>query len=338
MDDRTLIVSYAIDDRVYSRARGASRNRPELESKAVIEHTSDLARWQKFVCESFVPLTVQASPTSPFTARLAGRTCDGVFFSTIWASPHMVSRTPAHIAESASEYLKLTLLQSGSGLLRQDGREVLIHPGDIVLYDTSRPYVLEFTVDVSAIVVMFPHALLGMDRRGLSALTAIVLAKGSFARSVALFLRGLPSALDSLDAPTAARLTHNTVDLIQTMVRYELSSAASEDPNAELMLRIDDYINSHLDVHGLTPSMVAAANYISTRHLHELFHRRGLTVSRVVRERQLEHARRDLMDPMRRNESIGAIAKAWGFSDATRFSKSFREYVGMPPRAFRAAH
>lgn len=337
MHDRSRIVSFSIDDRVYSDGSGSDRKSSITGRAVLVEHTSELARWQRFACQSFVPLTIEASATTPFNARFTGRTCDGVLFSTIWATPHTVSRTVAHIAESTSDYLKLTLVQTGAALLSQDGRDVHIQPGDIVLYDTSRPYTLEFTEAVSAIVVMFPHTLLGMDRRGLAALTAIRLARGSFAKSVALFLRGLPSALDSLDDPTATRLTHNTVDLIQTMVRFELSTATAEDPNAELMLRIDDYINSHLDVHGLTPGMVAAANFISTRHLHELFHRRGLTVTRVVRERQLERARRDLMDPMRRNDTIGAIGRSWGFSDAAGFSKSFRAYVGVPPREFRAA-
>jgi len=90
----------------------------------------------------------------------------------------------------------------------------------------------------------------------------------------------LPSAFDSLDGATATSATHNAVDLIQTIVGCELQEARRDDPTAELMLRIDDYINAHLDVHGLTPSMVAAAHYISIRHLHELFQKRGTSVSK----------------------------------------------------------
>ena len=65
---------------------------------------------------------------------------------------------------------------------------------------------------------------------------------------------------------------------------------------------------------------------------------RGTTVSQWVRERRLEHIRRDLIDPRRSSEGIAAIAASWGFADASHFSKAFRAHVGVSPSSYREHH
>lgn len=312
---------------------------PELSTRppeSSVVDASVLSRWQTLVSNSFVPLSVEAGPRAPFRARMKSRTCEGVLFSRIQASAHSVSRTREHIDGSQADYLKLTLLVSGTAAITQDGRESLLHGGDIVLYDTTRPYHLDFSQEMAAVVVMFPHSAIGIDCRTLREVTALRLARGSFAMSVGLFLRGIPGALESFDRPTAARATHNAVDLIQTMIGYELAQPGFRDPAADLMMRIDDYIDAHLGTPALTPRMVAAANFISTRRLHELFHRRGTTVTRWIRQRQIERARRDLLDPRRMSEGIGEIARSLGFLDAAQFSKTFRAFTGTSPSSYRS--
>ncbi|NYE21153.1 AraC family transcriptional regulator [Microbacterium immunditiarum] len=305
---------------------------------AVQETTTEIARWQDAVSRSFVPLTVHTPGHSDFRARLEGRVSDGVLFSTIRATPHAVERTPSHIATSPGDYVKLTLQLAGTGLLIQDDRTAALTPGDIVLYDTSRPYTLEFGADLAAVVVMFPHRMIDADPEMLRELTAIrIRGEEGFARAVSHFLAGLASALPTLDGPTGLRITHNTMDLIATMVGSELRGGTWADPAAELLFRIDTYINDHLRDPDLGPERIAAANYISTRYLHTLFQRRETTVSQWVRERRLEHVRRDLIDPRRGAEGIAAIAASWGFVDASHFSKVFRAHAGTSPTAYRAS-
>ena len=305
---------------------------------AVQETTTEIARWQDAVSRSFVPLTVHTPAGADFHARLEGRVSDGVLFSTVRATAHAVERTPAHIVTSPGDYVKLTLQLAGTGILIQDDRTALLAPGDIVLYDTSRPYTLEFGADLAAVVVMFPHRMIDVDAETLHDLTAVrIRGEEGFARAVSHFLAGLATALPTLDGPTGLRITHNTMDLIATMVGSELRGGAWGDPSAELLFRIDSYINANLRRPDLGPETIAAANYISTRYLHSLFQRRGTTVSQWVRERRLEHVRRDLIDPRRRGDGIAAIATSWGFVDASHFSKVFRAHVGTSPTAYRAA-
>jgi len=304
----------------------------------VSEATERAQRWQEVVSRSFVPLTVHPDAHHAFRARLEGRISDGVLFSTVRASPHAVERTAAHVARAPEDYVKLTLQLAGTGMLIQDDRTATLAPGDIVLYDTSRPYTLEFGEGMAAVVVMFPHRRIDVAAESLQQLTAIRIAgEDGFARAVSHFLAGLASALPTLDGPTGLRITHSTMDLIATMVGHELSGASWSDPVTELMFRIDGYINRHLDEPGLGPDAIAAAHFISTRYVHDLFHRRGTSVSRVIRERRLEHIRRDLRDPRHAGEGVAAIAARWGLTDPSHASKAFRAFVGVPPTEYRAS-
>jgi AraC-like DNA-binding protein len=102
------------------------------------------------------------------------------------------------------------------------------------------------------------------------------------------------------------------------------------------VLRIQAYIEERLGDPDLSPRSIAAAHHVSLRALHKLFEGSHTTVADRVRQRRLERARRDLLDPALRHEPVGAIATRWGFSSPTQFSRAFRTAHGVPPGEFRA--
>jgi len=126
------------------------------------------------------------------------------------------------------------------------------------------------------------------------------------------------------------------------MLHAELDLAAdSMKPQALLATSVRDYIEANLADPQLSPASIAAAHFISTRHLHNVFHESGSTVASWIRSRRLERVRRDLRDPLHSGTSVGAVAARWGFLDAAHFSRTFREAFGESPsdwrRAFRRA-
>lgn len=105
---------------------------------------------------SFVPLRFTAEGNAPFTGKLSTADADDVVFTEVVAKPHLVERTPELIADGGSGYYKVSLLLAGSSILVQDGREVVMQPGDLSVYDTSRPYSLLFDEDIRNLIMMFP--------------------------------------------------------------------------------------------------------------------------------------------------------------------------------------
>lgn len=52
---------------------------------------------------------------------------------------------------------------------------------------------------------------------------------------------------------------------------------------------------------------------------------------------RLEGASRDLSDLAQRDRPIAVVARRWGFSDASYFSRRFRQAFGSTPRDWRHA-
>jgi len=300
---------------------------------------TDFASWRALVSQSFVPLNVTAQSTDSFQARLRSRSLGDVFVSEVGANPHSVERTPDLIAEGNPPFFKLSLQLAGTALLMQDGREAVLSPGDMAIYDTQRPYTLTFDDDFRTLVLMFPQTVIDLPPDAVAQITAHRIAGDEgIARVVAPFLAHLTDNMERLTSHSGLRLAHNTVDLVTTMLHSELDTHVgghSTSHRAALVHDIRAYIDDNLANPALSPASIAAANFISTRHLHGVFKDQGVTVSAWIRSRRLEHCRRDLADAIFADRPVSAIAGRWGFTDASHFSRLFRGTFGEPPTEFR---
>lgn len=299
----------------------------------------DFESWKSIVSQSFVPLHVTTKNEDQFHALMHYRSLGDVFISEIGAKSHTVERTPLLIARGDTRYYKLSLQISGVGLLMQDNREVVLHPGDMAIYDTDKPYTLDFDDDFRTLVVMVPQAAIDLPRDVVGQLTATrISGEDGLGRMVGPFLTQVAKNMDDLSGHSGLRLVHNTLDLITTLFHSQLDLARydlAHGHRASLLQEIRAYIDDHLADPNLSPGAIATSNFISTRHLHGIFKEEGVTVSALIRSRRLEHCRRDLADPVFLSKSVSAIAAKWGFVDASHFSRLFRSAFGEAPTDFR---
>lgn len=302
--------------------------------------TENLGDFRSAVSSSFVPLTISNTSgirSTTFSAKMSSATADSVVFTEVAAEPHLVERTDETISHGGSGYYKVSLLLSGRSVLVQDGREVIMQPGDLSIYDTSRPYSLLFTEEFRNLIMMFPKDRLDMPVPFTEQLTAAQLgAETGLAPVVSAFLSQFPAQLADLPDRVRGKLAHTSIDLVGTLLAQMLDSdTAPRDPHQVLLQKIHSYIDTNLGVPDLSPGMIAQAHYISTRHLHSLFRELDTTVSTWIRERRLERCRTDLLDPMLEGRTIAAIAARWGFSDAAHFSRIFKTHFGVSPSELR---
>lgn len=303
-----------------------------------MEEIHDFGSWCRLVARSFVPLEVTSDRARSFRGMMQCRTMEDISIVAVAAERHAVLRTPALIRAGGSRYFKLSIMLSGSGLLIQDNREALLLPGDIAVYDTHRPYTLEFDSDFRSLVLMFPQQLVDLPASAISQLMAIKMSgDAGLGKVISPFLIEMSRNLDQLSGASGARLAHNAVDLVTTMFSAELdiSRGADRSPRAQLMARIRSYIEANLWDAELSPASVAAAHFISYRYLHVLFREENETVANLIRNRRLQQIRRELRDPVHAERSISAIAARWGFSDAAHFSRIFRATFDSTPSEYR---
>lgn len=300
----------------------------------------NISEFRAAVSESFVPLQVSSVGADRFRGVIRGASVDEVHVNDVRATSHVVERTPELIARGDRSYFKVSLMLAGTGLLIQDDREAVLRTGDLAVYDTDRPYSLVFDDDFRTMVVMFPKHLISLPPDMIGQLTAVrISGQEGLGSLVVPYLTQLAGNLDQLAGTTGARLAHSALDLVTTVFTRELGlDESSADPHRALVQRIRAHIDRNLASTDLGPASIAAAHFISTRHLHGLFQEQGMTVSTWIRTRRLEQCRRDLLDPMLADRPVAAIAARWGFVDAAHFSRAFKAAFSVSPSEYRSAH
>lgn len=304
------------------------------------QRADDFDRWREIVSTSFVPLEADPVGPGPFAGQVAGRGLHDLAVVEVDAMAHRVRRTPALISGGGTGYYKVSLQLSGRGFIVQDGREAVLAPGDMAIYDTERPYTLSFHEEFSTLVLMFPKRLIGLDDVDLSVLTAQRLgADDPVAGALVSCIARIGDVLPTVDESIGYRLARNAVDLLGTILATEVHSGEKRGgfEQALQLQRIKDHIEQHLSDPALGPGSIAASHFISARTLHKLFEPTGTTVAAWIRSRRLENAHRELLDPLLSGLPVGTIGARSGLPDAAHFSRVFRSAYGCTPSSLRAA-
>jgi AraC-like DNA-binding protein len=301
--------------------------------------------WKHLLSDTIVPLEVsRPSHDGDFRGSLRGCAMGRLRLIDVHAEPHTARRTARLVKSAPAGCYKIGLQLQGRSVLMQDGKEALLRPGDFTLYDTDRPYTLALSDLHRMLVLVFPYDMLGVPQPGLDRLTATRLPgeTGGTATLIGPFLSKVADLVDEADSPgpgARLRLAGNVLDLLGTVLaeRLEYPLADPDIAHRALMLRITSFIEEHLGEAGLSPAEIAAAHNVSLRQLHKLFHASGTTVAGWIRERRLEHCRRDLRDPGCASRPVAAVGARWGYPDPAHFSRVFKAAYGVGPRDYRVA-
>jgi AraC-like DNA-binding protein len=291
-----------------------------------------LDAWRDLIRDSFVALDIVADHAEGFTGRVRSTDLGHLNLASVESGTQVVTRTP-HLARLDAEvYLQVGLLNRGSALLQQDGREAVLAPGDFAVYETDRPFSWGLKGDWELLVFTWPRASVRLHATVSQALTARCIdGSGGLGAIVGRMLRDLVSAPPELSVDGGIRLGYDISELVTTVASERARPSEPERSSDSLVRRIDEYIAERLSDPNLGPSDIASAHFISTRHLHRLFAGRGRTVTQQIQHLRLERCQLELRHQGYDDRSITEIAWRWGFPDLATFSRAFRNAYGMTP-------
>lgn len=292
--------------------------------------------WIRLVGNRFVPLALTTVNPQGFSGTLRTRYVDGTCVTDIAASSHSVKRLARSINDDDPHHLKLSMQLEGTGLVMQDGRSAHLQSGDVAIYDTTRPYTLEYDGRMRSLVMMFPHSMLGLSANLMHTMTAVRLRGDTgIGRVICPFMQHIAENLDQLEGVGGARIMRSAFDLVTALLSAELQTNTRREPGLVSIDAVTQYIDAHLDDPKMNTDSIACAHFISPRHLQYLFQEKGTTASSYVRSRRLERCRLDLEDPALASRSVIQIAQSWGFGDPSHFSKLFKARFDRSPRKHR---
>ena len=228
------------------------------------------------------------------------------------------------------------LLLSGQYRLEQNGREVFLQPGEMTLYDATRPHQIDCPGPFSQVIVSIPRPLLRNSLAGVEHCTARhipsqqgVSAIGSgFLQSVAQHADQLSKQQFTTLAPQALTLLVDSIASVRPdNIRIGRNRSAS-------LHRVKQFIETHLHEQDLDARLIAAATGFSTRYINSLFTDESTSLMRHVWQRRLEKCRQALLNPAQHGQGIAQIAYHWGFNDQAHFSRCFKQAFGLSPREY----
>src|SRR5690606_40448236 len=97
---------------------------------------------------------------TPFFGAITRRELAEVSLSRISSTTQTVLRTPLQISRASEDIFLLSIQVAGAGQLVQDEKIAKLKPGDLALYDSTRPYQLLFDQDFEQYVLSLPGSIL----------------------------------------------------------------------------------------------------------------------------------------------------------------------------------
>jgi AraC family transcriptional activator of tynA and feaB len=299
--------------------------------------TTRLDRWKDLIRENFVALDIAADRDTAFVGGVRSSLLAHLEVSDVHSITQDAIRTRGLARCDDTSYLQVGLVTEGTAVLRQDGRECVLRPGDFALYETSRPFAWGLRGSWRLFVYTWPRPAFLLREDEMTSLTARALpGTDGLSGIVSRTLRDLVTATPELSSAGSMRLADEIGELVITTATELGPAPYPSTPQQAILQHIDRYIVEHLSEPNLHPASIAAAHFISTRQLHRLFAARGDTVSRLIRQLRLERCRRDLLSGHSGKQSIGEIALRWGFTNPAQLSRAFRTAYGISPRRFEA--
>lgn len=253
------------------------------------------------------------------------------------ASGIRLLRTAKQARQDVMPVVALSVQRRAEGRHEQLARHQVVAPGDLMAVDLSAPYDFSWSGHGAAGCIQIP-----IDQLALAA-DVIRRALGNLHTSplyplVASHIRHLVADAERVTAdPAAAALGTASIELARALLA-SAAHAGRHPPAAlseTLLTQVRAYVRQHLADPGLRPATIAAAHNISLRYLYKICARADFSLEQWIIGQRLHGAREDLLRPESRHRTIATVARHWGFTDPTHFSRRFRAAYGVAPGQWR---
>jgi AraC family transcriptional regulator, positive regulator of tynA and feaB len=304
---------------------------PQTDLPPKVWSTTGIAKpfryWQETVSQAYTALSPEPIDTGAFHGQIKlFELADDASISSIKAGAQIVRRTRKDIRIQPCEAVFVNFQLAGQSAISQRGIEAKIDPGSLVLLDATEPFAMKFNREFEQVCLHLPKAIL--EKSGIPVSDFI----GRVVTRQSEFSAPLFSAIDSL---TGGIPQQHVLPGLMQMLAFGLSDARKNTVADQHLMMVQSFILQRLEQTNLSPGVTANHFRISTRHLHKLFARDGLTFGKFLLDARLLACEKRILAS--RDEPISDIAFSHGFQSQSHFSRAFRQKFGLSPNQLRKA-
>jgi AraC-like DNA-binding protein len=298
-----------------------------------------LKYWRDTICDYFFQAECASTLNTDFSGKISATHHGEIALVRIEADFSTLRRDKSHIARQSEAAYLLLSCERGALDIQQNGQDLTLRPGDMVLMDLTEPS-SGGNIDATAgSLVRLPaqtvEMMLGSGHGGVG---KVMTSDRPFCR-IAHDLIAMTTTLGpSLNPAKLDVLVPSILDMVAVSLAVMQGAEPSQPAyRGALTARVKGFIKLHLHDPLLSTDMIAAAFRLTPRQIQRIFALQGQTVGQYIREQRLALCKRKLDDPALRNLSIADIARSVGFVSQAHFSRVFTEQYGVSPSQHRRA-
>jgi AraC-like DNA-binding protein len=316
-------------------------------SRATTEDVAPAERirfWEDYSRKALVGLTCTSYSEQGLLAKQTNIELAGLRVAEITGNAHAIERSPQTVRATPKDAVFASLLLKGEAVFLQENGCFAVTAGEVVVYDTRRPYLFGFSSPMRQILVDIPREL--FDQTCLAGgLPGPMVFGRSTMREGALVaaLRSQVGGIVALAQRQGQSQNHDpaaaeraVLHLLVRLAAERTGGGPGPDAYRSQLIVAEDYIDRHLSDPGLDAAQVAEVLGISVRHLARVFESTGRSPLRHIVERRLVAAHEEITVAGARQTTIADLAYRWGFSSQAHFARLFRARFGMTPSEARA--
>lgn len=305
--------------------------------------TDDLPAWcrQEWLREVIGREYANVDITPPRKERLFNEMTiysgDALRLSIIHSNSITIKRLPqepSHISQDA--YFGVVLL-AGEYLLEQNNREVFLKPGDMTIYDATRPHRIYCPQSFSKLIISIPRKLMYERLAGVEHCTALHMRSDGGAGSIASqFIQSVARQVAAMPQSTFNHLSESSLDLFTLALNDVRPQNFNLSRSRSLSLYgVKQFIERNIANPMLDSAAIATGTGLSARYINELFQPEETSLMRYVWNSRLAHCHHELKshDLTKR---VSEVALRWGFNDFSHFSRAFKQKYGISPRELKS--
>ncbi len=284
------------------------------------------------ICACFMPLKPELahSARTGFRSVVRSWAMPVGALNTVSARAHDVHRTRTEIAASPEPGVYVNLQLDGICTIAQRGTKVSLHPGEVGMFDTDAPFVLNHSrrAGLRVASLLVPRsAIAGFNASGPLRLSDHAV----YGRLVMEAAHALVRAAEDHNAYSELHLLFLT--LVAMCADAPVHEPASR--NEAQRARIYSAIRTNAARSGWTLADCAAELGLSTRQIQRLLADGEDGFSTALTRERLAMGARLLRDDTRQHLPVADIALAVGYSDPAPFSRAFRAAYDASPGEWR---
>lgn len=292
--------------------------------------------WEERCAERVVGLRCTSMSESGLEARFEYCDFGSIKMIDITGNQHVIERSPSLLRLFEKDSVFLTFLRKGSAFVNRAESCSMLGEGDVVIYDTNKPYMHGFPAQMRHVIYEIPgedfrRRFPGWELKEAVRFDALL----NPTRIVSRALREvMETDLSLVETPAERQSYEERVwTVLETAHAFSNGKVRSAYHTA-VRTRVSQYIETHLHDPELCPTGISREMGMSLRQLNRLFEGDASTLASLILTRRLQKCRADLARPGLFPKSVSDIAFNWGFRNLSHFSKRFRDEFGMSPSTF----